>query len=154
MSQVKYTNTFQLRSMKSDGHKHEVDYEAKQRENSKASWQAIASIASASVAGVAVAVGHDRYNAYLSGKQVDEILLPQEWVNRIATAFAFLVSQNLAIAVSTSYVQRLWKSLRGDTFEVGAVDIMMGASSNIFSLLQPSAWRKAPGLLIMALTIW
>ncbi|TRX88868.1 hypothetical protein FHL15_010211 [Xylaria flabelliformis] len=58
--------------------------------------------------GIAIAVGHDRYNSYLDGKQADQINISQDVVIQVGTAFAFLVKTGLTAAVVTSYIQRVW----------------------------------------------
>jgi hypothetical protein len=99
-------------------------------------------------------VGHDRYNFYLNGKQVDQISVAQDWITRIGTAFAWLVKTGLATAVATAYVQRLWTNLRTRSFEVQHVDTLMEAPNNALAFLDPRPWIRVPELLLMGAAIW
>ncbi|KAJ8121925.1 hypothetical protein ONZ43_g1746 [Nemania bipapillata] len=120
----------------------------------KSDYAAVVANIFAISAGVAFAVGHDRYNSYLNGKQVDQISVSQDWITRIGTAFAWLVKTGLTTAVATAYVQRLWTNLRTRSFEVQHVDTLMEAPNNAFAFLDPRPWIRVPELLVMGAAIW
>ncbi|KAI0871777.1 hypothetical protein GGS24DRAFT_42791 [Hypoxylon argillaceum] len=120
----------------------------------KSDYTPVIAIIVAISAGIAFAVGHDRYNHYLNGKQVDQISISQDWITRIGTAFAWLAKTTLAAAVATAYVQRLWTNLRTRSFEVQHVDTLMEAPNNPFAFFDPRPWIRVPELLFMGAAIW
>lgn len=132
----------------------EVTHVPGQAQNRKRSWKNVFVVVGAFLAGVVLAIGHDRFNNYLNGQKVDDFIVPQNWVSRIATAFAFLVKMCLAVAASTSYFQRLWRNLKTRPFKVEKVDTLVAAPTDALSFLSPGAWLRVPGLLLMGLTIW
>lgn len=125
-----------------------------QAQTRKRSWKSVFVVVGAFLAGLALAIGHDRFNNHLNGQRVDDYIVPQDWVSRIATAFAFLVKMCLAVAATASYFQRLWRNLKTRPFEVGKVDTLVAAPTDALSFLSPGAWLRVPGLLLMGLTIW
>lgn len=85
------------------------------------------------LAGVVLAIGHDRFHSHLSGQRIDGFILAQNWVSRVSTAFAFLVKMCLTATAATSYFQRLWRNLKTPSFEVKKVDTLVAAPTETLS---------------------
>ena len=90
----------------------------------------------------------------LEGKSINSVGLSQQWVSRIGTGLAFLVKTSLVNAIVVAYTQRLWRKLWTRAFEVGKVDDLMAAPTNLLSLLNFGAFTHAPDLLLLGMTIW
>lgn len=120
----------------------------------KSSLSASAQIIVSLLFGIAFAIGHDRYNHFLDGRRADAYDISQEWVSRIETAFAFLVNTSLAATVAAAYAQRLWRNVKSEAIEVGTMDALMAAPTDMLSQLNPRAWLSAPGMLLMGTVIW
>lgn len=151
MSQQKDSSTYLLRTVREVRRNEAVP--VRRSRNSKSTWRAAGVIVSALCAGLLFAVDHDLFNRSLNGQRVDDVVVPQPWISRVATAFALLAQMSFAAAVAASYYQRLWLNLRIGSYKVKHVDTLMASYSNVFSLLQPRAWLRIPGLFVMALTI-
>ena len=112
----------------------------------------------------ALAVGHHLYYQLLSGSPVSTErafavgpwsgVSSQKLHTSIGTAFAFLFKTFLAIAVSVSYVQVLWKALKSAETNVKVVDDISGALGNPLAFLSVTAWRNHALLLFCALVSW
>ena len=130
----------------------------------KIPWQAPTTINLALLAGLLFAVGHHLFYRHLDGQQVaseDVRLLgsnisPQQLNVAIGTAFAFLVKASLVTAVSTAYLQLLWRALlraaRGST--LGDLDTAFSGLNNIISLSKVWVWWRLPLLFGLAIVAW
>jgi hypothetical protein len=76
----------------------------------------------------------------------------------IGSALAFLVKVCLVLSASIAYVQVFWKTADKLSSDGGVLlskmDSMQLASQNLLEFLTPSIWRSAPGLILVALTVW
>lgn len=114
------------------------------------------------LAGIAFAIGHDQFYRRLHGTFVDggdgldwnRSPIPQEWVIRIATAFAFLVKTFLVIAVCIAYSQRMWYNLNRDEFRIQQIDSLTSVLVDIFSFRRLSLWGRVPLLALMGAVAW
>ena len=81
---------------------------------------------------------------------------PQQLNVAIGTAFAFLVKASLVTAVSTAYLQLLWRALlrsaRGST--LGNLDTAFSGLNNIISLGKVWVWWRLPLLFALAVVAW
>jgi hypothetical protein len=127
-------------------------------------WQAPATIIFALLFGLLFAVGHHLFYANLNGNKVasedlrilGSDISPQQLNVAIGTAFAFLVKASLVTAVSTAYLQLLWRALlrsaRGST--LGNLDTAFSGLNNIISLGKVWVWWRLPLLFAFAVVAW
>ena len=127
-------------------------------------WQAPATIILALAFGLLFAVGHHLFYRNLDGQRVasEDISIlgsdisPQQLNVAIGTAFAFLVKASLVTAVSTAYLQLLWRALlrsgRGST--LGNLDTTFSGLNNIISLGKIWVWWRLPLLFALAVVAW
>lgn len=80
--------------------------------------------------GVGLALLHHFYYKYLDGQAVQEHPHQQQLANGIGTGFAFATKMFLALAVSTAYTQRIWKTAREKPFSLRGLDAMFSATTN------------------------
>ncbi|KAM7187440.1 hypothetical protein V8F20_010965 [Naviculisporaceae sp. PSN 640] len=115
------------------------------------------------LAGTILAVGHDQFYRYLDGRFVvggDGLdhgrvsPVPQEWVIRIGTAFAFLVKTLLVVAACIAYSQRMWYNLNTSEFRVRHIDSLTSVLVNIFSFWNLRLWGHVPVLALIGLAVW
>jgi hypothetical protein len=100
------------------------------------------------------AIGHHLFYVYLDFKQVSEVPIPQSWVIRIGTAFAFLFKASLVPAVGIEFYQRFWYSAKRSALEVASLDAMVGVLGNPLNFLNPELLLKTKALFVMAVIVW
>lgn len=134
------------------------------RPPSSVPWQAPTTIIFSLIAGLLLAVGHHLFYNRLHGQQASpdgfKILgshvSPQQLNIAIGTAIAYLVKTFLVLALSTAYLQLLWRALlkatRGST--LGDLDTAFSGLSNLISLSKVWVWWRAPLLFCLALVAW
>lgn len=135
-----------------------------QRAADRVPWQAATTIILSLTAGVLLAVGHHVFYDNLHGRQAGaddwEILgsrvSPQQLNIAIGTALAYLVKTFLLLALSTAYLQLIWRSLLRTSkgFTLGDLDIVFSGLSNIISVAKVWVWRKLPLLFALAVVAW
>ena len=114
------------------------------------------------LAGIALAVGHDQFYRRLDGTFVtggdgldgNVSPVPQEWVIRIGTAFAFLVKTFLVAAACVAYSQRMWHNLKTNEFQIRQIDSLTSVLVNIFSFWHLRLWGRVPVLALIGLAVW
>ena len=127
-------------------------------------WQAPTTIVLSLMTGVLLAIGHHLFYASLHGQQarsdgykiLGSNVSPQQLNIAIGTAIAYLVKTFLVLALSTAYLQLLWRALlraaRGST--LGDLDTAFSGLSNIISLSKVWVWWRLPLLFALALVAW
>lgn len=127
-------------------------------------WQAPTTIVLSLIAGLLLAVGHHLFYAGLHGKEahpdgfqvLGSHISPQQLNIAIGTAIAYLVKAFLLLALSTAYLQLLWRALlraaRGST--LGDLDTAFSGLSNLISLGKVWVWWRLPLLFALALAAW
>lgn len=130
----------------------------------KIPWQAPTTIILSLLCGLMFAVGHHLFYRHLDGHEVKtedfkifgSDVPPQQLNVAIGTAFAFLVKASLVTAVSTAYLQLLWRALlcsaRAST--LGHLDTAFSGLNNIISLAKVWVWRRWPMLFLLAISAW
>ena len=117
------------------------------RKSSGIPWQAPATIVLSLTVGILLAIGHHLFYSSLHGREavgngykiLGADVSPQQLYVAIGTAFAFLVKAALITAVSTAYLQLLWRALlRAAGSSLGDLDTAFSGLSNITSLFK--AW--------------
>jgi hypothetical protein len=127
-------------------------------------WTASTIMTLALITGALCAIGHHLFYACLHGSSVRvnpyQILgkyLPTQVLNvAVGTAFAFLVRAFLTIAISTAYVQVIWRSVRRmkEYPTVGELDWAHAVLGNVFNLFNLACSRRFPWLLSTAIIFW
>lgn len=112
-------------------------------------WYMIGSL----MVGIVLAVAHDLFYRYLTGRYVDRVL-SQTWVTNVGTAMAFLVRMFLVIATGIAFVQHQWRNMKARSFEVEEIDNMSGMIEDVFTLLHIRLWGRVPTLVVIALISW
>lgn len=127
-------------------------------------WQAPATIILSLAAGVLLAIGHHLFYNHLHGRSartdgwqiLGSDVSPQQLNIAIGTAIAYLVKTFLVLALSTAYLQLLWRALlraaRGST--LGDLDTAFSGLSNLISLSKVWVWWRLPLLFALALVAW
>ncbi|OQU96014.1 hypothetical protein CLAIMM_02158 [Cladophialophora immunda] len=103
-------------------------------------------------AGTLLATAHHLVYAYYSGRAVQNSI-GQQWINRIGTAFAFLVKTALVIAVGSAYVQRQWYKLGTRSYRIAQVDVLFGVLGDA-TLFLSGLWFENGLLGLLALSCW
>ena len=103
--------------------------------------------------GVAFALAHHFFYRYCNGREANQHL-PQQWVTRGGTAFAFVVKMFLAICTGTAYVQQCWLSMQSHPNTVKRVDAIFSILSNALQFVDPGLWLRNPLLTIPAVITW
>ena len=115
-------------------------------------WRVPTIMISALLSGIAFAVGHHLFYASYHGTLVQGSM-GQQWVNRIGTAFAFLVKTALAIATGSAYVQRQWLSLGSRPNHIAQVDCLFGILGDA-TLFVDRVWFSNVLLFVLAGMTW
>lgn len=117
-------------------------------------------------AGISLAIGHHAFYNSLNGAEpsteiyhLNGFNLSKQQTNiAIGTAFAFLIRACLLLSLSTAYVQVFWKALTSSsadtTHQLGNLDTAFSALNSLLALVNFSAWRSYPLLLLLATTSW
>lgn len=143
---VKYEVVSQQREISNDD-------DSNKSQKRRVNWQSPAIMYGSLLAGLALSVGHYAFYAHLNNMLVASTL-SQTWVNRIGTAFAFLVKLCFVIAASTAYAQRQWLVMGRSTLKIGQIDSMTGVLNNIFNLFDGFLWLRHPVLGTIAIVTW
>lgn len=127
-------------------------------------WVAPAIILASLISGIVIAVGHHLFFQSLHGKRAPTNgymvwgteVSRQEMNTAIGTAFAFLVKVALVSAVSTAYIQLIWRTLvhSSKAATIGHLDVLFSGISNIISLFTLTTWWRYPLLFITVLVAW
>lgn len=132
----------------------------------KTHWKASFVILAGIFAGICLAIGHHAFYNSLHGAEpstqiyhLNGFNLSKQQTNiAIGTAFAFLIRACLLLSLSTAYVQVFWKALTSSsantTHQLGNLDTAFSALNSLLALVNFSAWRSYPLLLLLATTSW
>ncbi|KAF8684612.1 hypothetical protein RHS04_01369 [Rhizoctonia solani] len=103
--------------------------------------------------GVGCGVAHHAFNSYLDGRLTTSF--DQAWAIRIGTALAMGLKTALLASMGMAFTQQVWKSVRGSTFSVKALDSLFGAfGGDPRSLFQADLYRSARLALLLAIVAW
>lgn len=125
-------------------------------------WATPLEMSASLFAGMTLAVGHDKWYRCLDGTFVTAVEglagnvspVPQEWVIRIGTAFAFLAKMILVAAACVAYSQRIWYNLKMNEFQIRQIDTLTSLLVNIFSFWPLRLWVGVPVLALIGLIVW
>lgn len=127
-------------------------------------WLAPTTMVLALLVGVLLALSHHLFYSSLEGKSVPggayrlagKSLSRQQYNTAVGTALSFLVRTLLATAVSTSYVQIFWRSIRSakQLPTLKELDWADAGLSNVFGLFNLQLGRKYLLLVLLAVIFW
>ncbi|GAB7344240.1 hypothetical protein MBLNU457_2124t1 [Dothideomycetes sp. NU457] len=127
---------------------------------SSISWLVIATVSIAYLAGLLAAVGHHLFYQSLAGTlapdtsdqyKVLNFHVTRQELNIVGgTALAFLVKSALSTAISTAYVQLLWKTLMHSTQRTTLSMVDTTFSASTLSLIKVWTWWRYPLLFGLA----
>lgn len=119
------------------------------------------------LAGILLAVGHDRFYLSLDGTEAagsDYNLMgsrysEQQFNLAIGTTFAFLVRSMLALSISVAFCQLFWRVANLDSDSkrpptLKRLDLAYSASSNILNIFYLPIWYRYPVLCCVAAASW
>lgn len=104
--------------------------------------------------GVLIAIGHHLFYVYLNNREIEEVLVPQNWAIRIGNGFGYLFKTSLVSAVAVAYAQGFWYFVRRRTFEIGSIDTLFGVLYNPFLFFSKDLVQKTPMLFVLAAVSW
>lgn len=109
--------------------------------------------------GVLLAVGHHLFYNSLDGTSVSNGyflhgLSKQQLTFALGTMFAFLANSLLALALSTSYLQVVWKAIKERETPLPIIDTFFSGTITIYSLWRLDVWWKHPLLFLLAFAFW
>ena len=107
---------------------------------------------SALLSGTLFAVGHHLFYNSHDGEDVRGSM-GQQWVIRIGTAFAFLVTTFLAAAAGSAYVQRQWYKLGRKEYRIADVDSLFGILGDA-TFFFDRVWFRDVLLALLAVATW
>jgi len=102
------------------------------------------------VGGIFVAGVQHLFYSFLNGKNVESFAVPQDWVIRIGTAFAFLFHAILVPAVAAAFTHRFWYSARQKALTVRTIDGLYSLLGNPLAFLNLELLSKTKLLCVMA----
>lgn len=129
-------------------------------------WKTPLTILAGIFAGICLAIGHHAFYNSLDGAEPStEIyhlhgfnLSRQQTNTAVGTAFAFFIRACLLLSLSSAYAQVFWKALTSSsantTHQLGNLDTAFSALNSLWALVNISAWRSYPLLLLIATTSW
>jgi len=127
-------------------------------------WAAPATMVTALLAGLLLALGHHGFYASLEGSEAPTgyyscamiNVSRQQFNTAVGTLFASLVKATLALAVSTAYVQAFWRSARtskkGES--LSTLNTTFSVLANAVSLVKVHVRFRYPLLLLLAIIAW
>ena len=99
---------------------------------------------------VSTAVGHHFFYMYLDGRPVSH----QAWYTRAGIALASIMKILLAVSISTSFTQRIWRTVRKRSLPLKSVDGLFSATSDPLSLFDGRLLRHAKLAMLLGILIW
>ena len=78
----------------------------------------------------------------------------QKFNTAVGNIFASLFRTFITVTVTTSYLQILWRSLKGEGTNLKVVDAISGVLTNNIGVFNRGACKKSAMLLLLAITIW
>lgn len=129
-------------------------------------WRAPTTIIAALMCAIIFALGHHLFYQYLDGSSassdVYDILGSNVSVQQlniaVGTAFALLFKTSLDVALSSVFIQLVWRALSAksdaSTIRLDALDAIFDVLTNIFALFEARVWWRYPLLFLLATTAW
>jgi hypothetical protein len=127
-------------------------------------WRTLCIVFGSLFASISFAVGHHLFYQSLAGAPVSTVNdfaigpwagMPSQKFNvAVGNTFASLFRMSLSIAVTTAYVQMVWKVLKAESTGLDVADALSGILANPLGFLNMGAWRKSSLLLAFAGPIW
>ena len=103
--------------------------------------------------GALLALGHHLFYKYLNGTVAGSDW-HQQWAHTFGNVFAVLVVTTLAAADKVAYQQYFWKTVRGRSFTLGALDKLFSLTSDPLGFFSLELFKGAPVAAALALICW
>ncbi|KAJ8066050.1 hypothetical protein OCU04_005142 [Sclerotinia nivalis] len=116
-------------------------------------WKTPTIMISCYLLALATALLHLFLFIYISGKAAEgkDRVAPQTYISTASNLLANVFSFFLKTALTTSFVQYLWRLLRVQTMKVSTIDSLFGLKSNIFHMFTAATIRAAPVLCVLSI---
>jgi hypothetical protein len=116
-------------------------------------WRTLCIVFGSLLASISLAIGHHLF--YQSLADAPWAGMPSQKFNvAVGNTFASLFRMSLSIAVTTAYVQMVWKVLKAESTGLNVADALSGILTNPLGFLNMGAWRRSSLLLAFAGPIW
>lgn len=106
------------------------------------------------LAATGTAVGQHLYYDYLNGRGVNNLPVPQSWIIRVGTAFAFLFKTCLVMAVGVSFCQVFWYLIRRTALKVESIDAIFVLLQSPLSFFVADIWARTWPLILLGVISW
>jgi len=106
------------------------------------------------ILGIATAMSHHAFTAFLNTRAIEEAAVPQAWAIRIGTAFPYLFKTALTAAIGVAYWQVFWYMVRRKVFKIGSMDKFVAVLTNPFMFFCRDFVKKASPLFGLAVVVW
>lgn len=137
---------------------------AKANDGSSFHWKTPSAIVASLLCGVAFALGHHFWYLSLAGTEAPTgnynfataSLSKQQLHLAVGTALAFLVKSSLVAAISTAYLQFVWRTAEtssGGT-AINVLDTLFAALQNAFALFKLHIWYRYPLIFLLCAIAW
>jgi hypothetical protein len=127
-------------------------------------WRTLGIVFGSLCASTSFAIGHHLFYQSLADTPVSTAndfaigpwagMSSQKFNVAVGNTFASLFRMSLSIAVTTAYVQMVWKVLKAERTELDVVDALSGILANPLGFFSLGAWRRSFLLLAFAGPIW
>ncbi|KAI4854288.1 hypothetical protein E4T45_04020 [Aureobasidium sp. EXF-8846] len=127
-------------------------------------WRTLGIVFGSLCASTLFAIGHHLFYQSLADTPVSTAndfaigpwagMSSQKFNVAVGNTFASLFRMFLSIAVTTAYVQMVWKVLKAESTELDVVDALSGILANPLGFFSLGAWRRSFLLLAFAGPIW
>ena len=97
------------------------------------------------------AAGQHLFYSYVNGKNAESFRIPQDWVIRVGTGFAFLFHIILVPAVAIAFAHRFWYSATHRALTIRTIDGLFMLSGNPLELFNLELLSNAKMLCVFAL---
>ncbi|OBT77267.1 hypothetical protein VF21_04048 [Pseudogymnoascus sp. 05NY08] len=113
--------------------------------------------------GVGFTIGHHFFYHSLVGQAVSSgyhvpgvnFTISGQQINiAVGSAFAFIVKALFGVAMSSAYNQIAWRTIKGRTSEIGAVDDLLAGTTNGLVIFKFSLWKRYPIPMLLAVIFW
>jgi hypothetical protein len=141
-----------------------ITHQSDMAKTTKIHWTTPAWMLSAFFAGLSFALGHHFFYASLADTEaptgaytiVGADISRQQLNTAVGTAFGFLVKSCLVLAVSVSFVQVFWNTMRlsKEGSRLSTLDSASSLLTNYLGVFEGSTWRDFQVPLLLAFIAW
>lgn len=100
------------------------------------------------------AISQHEFYSHVNGREPSLFPIPQEWVIRIGTTFAYLFQTTLAASVALVFEKASWYCFQQSAVSVKGIDSVFSLCSDPKQLFVGELRKKAKVVLMLALITW